>query len=334
MGDPSLEFGQYKNRLKLGGVKFVTDGSVQGKTGFHTKPLLTGGPAGEKDWVGSPTFPRETIIDLYKKVSDKNIQIWSHANGDAAIDIVIDSAAAAGMKAGDDRRPVVIHSQCMRPDQLESYVKLGLSPSFFTAHTFFWGDVHLVNLGPERASFLSPMKSAAAKGLRFSNHNDFLITPLDPMRMIASAVQRNSRSGVVIGPDERVDVMTAIKALTIHPAWLYREEASKGSIEIGKLADLVILNKNPLTVPVEDILGIQVVETLKEGQTVYAVNQKAGAIDYKLSPRRVAADSPRGFFSDDCSAPAVGCTCCINGLIGEAQEKALEAITELSEIFV
>jgi predicted amidohydrolase YtcJ len=107
------------------------------------------------------------------------------------------------------------------------------------------------------------MKSAQTKGIRFSNHNDFSITPLDPMRMIWSAVQRKSKTGVVIGPDERVDVLTAIKAITTVPAWHYREEASKGSIEVGKLADLVILDKNPLDVPPDDILTIKVVETLK-----------------------------------------------------------------------
>ena len=140
-GDRRSERGvrRLQNRLKLGGVKFVTDGSPQGKTAFWTQPLLTGGPEGEKDYVGAPTFPRDVIVDLYRKVTTNGIQIWSHANGDAAIDIVIDAATSAGVGAGDDRRHIVIHSQCMRPDQLDSYVRIGLSPSFFTAHTFFWG---------------------------------------------------------------------------------------------------------------------------------------------------------------------------------------------------
>jgi predicted amidohydrolase YtcJ len=336
IGDPSLEFGKYKNRLKLGGVKFVNDGSVQGKTGFHTQPLLTGGPAGEKDYVGAPTFPREVIVDLYKKIAASGIQIWSHANGDAAIDIAIEGATAAGLKAGDDRRHVVIHSQCMRPDQLDSYAKLGLSPSFFVVHTFFWGDVHLANLGQERAFFISPMKSAQTKGIRFSNHNDFSITPLDPMRMIWSAVQRKSKSGVVIGPDERVDVMTAIKAITIAPAWHYREEASKGSIEVGKLADLVILDKNPLDVPVDEILTIKVVETFKEGKTIYAAGQKAGASEHRLAPWRFASSEPRVFVADDGGAPKPGCACCDGGLNGETREAALQSMRELatSEFFI
>jgi predicted amidohydrolase YtcJ len=325
VGDPSLEFGSYKGRLKLGGVKFVLDGSGQGRTAYWTKPLLTGGPDGEKDWVGEPTFPRDVVAGLYKKLAEKNIQVWSHANGDAAIDIAIEAAEGAGVKAGDDRRHVVVHSQFMRPDQLDKYVQLGLTASFFTVHTFFWGDVHLANLGQERAFFLSPMKSAQTKGIPFSNHNDFSVTPLDPMMMIWSAVQRRSKSGVIIGPDERVDVLTAIKSLTVVPAWHYREEHSKGSIEVGKLADLVILDKNPLTVPVDDIPGIKVVETLKEGRTIYTASQKAGVNFHGnlhgLGPRRQAR-GPGVFFADEAGAPAVGCACCDGKLAGPSLDRA------------
>ncbi len=262
-------FGVYHNRLKLGGVKFIFDGSPQGKTAFWSEPLLTGGPAGEENWRGQPLFPPETLNKAFLELVDKGIQTFSHCNGDAAIDMLIDAAELAGVKASDDRRDVVIHSQFMRPDQLDKYVKLGFSPSFFTVHAFFWGNVHLENLGQERAFFLSPMKSAAEKGLRFSNHNDFSVTPIDPMRMIWTAVTRQAREGNIIGPDERVDVWQALKALTINPAWQIFEEDKKGSIEVGKLADLVILNANPLTVETDAILDIQVVETFKEGETVY-----------------------------------------------------------------
>ncbi len=330
IGDPSLEFNTYKNRLKLGGVKFVFDGSPQGRTAFWTKPLLTGGPSGEKDWVGEPSFPKDVFDSLYKKMADRNIQIWSHANGDAAIDLVIGAADGAGIRAGDDRRHVVVHSQCMRPDQLDRYVKLGLSASFFVTHTYFWGDVHVANLGRERAFFISPMKSAQAKGIPFSNHCDFSITPLDPMRMIWSSVQRKSKTGIVIGPDERIDVMTAIKALTIIPAWHYREEASKGSIEVGKLADLVILDKNPLTVPVDDIPGIKVVETLKEGRTIYAAGQKAGVNEDGISPSGRAGRHAGAFFADDGAAVQPGCACCNGSLTGARQQAALNSMTELA----
>ena len=262
-------FGTYKNRLKFAGIKFALDGSPQGKTAFWSQPLLTPGPGGEENWRGQPLFPPELVIKAVKEVYDKGIQIFCHCNGDAAIDMMIDAARAAGMKADQDRRTVIIHSQFQRPDQLDSYVELGFSPSYFTVHTFFWGTTHVENTGKDRAYFISPMASAIKKGLHCSNHNDFSVTPMDPMRMTWSAVTRRSREGDIIGPDERIDVWQALKALTIEAAWQIREEDQKGTIAPGKLADLVILDGNPLTVETDKILDIKTVETFKEGKTVY-----------------------------------------------------------------
>lgn len=262
-------FGKYINRLKLQGFKAPLDGSPQGKTAFWTKPLLTKGPGGEDNWRGQPLFPPELVNKAIKEIADKGVQLFVHCNGDAAIDMMIDAARAAGIKADQGRRTVIIHSQVMRPDQLEAYVELGFSPSFFTMHTFFWGGEHLANLGKERASFISPMKSAIDKGLVCSNHTDFSVCPMDPMRVLWSSVTRQMRNGEVLGPSERIDRWHALKALTINAAWQIFEEDQKGTLEAGKLADLVILDANPLTVPTDDILKIKAVETIKEGVTVY-----------------------------------------------------------------
>ncbi len=142
-------------------------------------------------------------------------------------------------------------------------------PSFFTNHAFFWGDGHVRNLGYRRASQLSPLKSAGKVGLRYTNHTDYLVTPLDAMFTVWTATSRNSRSGEVIGVDERVTAMDALKALTINGAYQHFEEQSKGSIEVGKLADLVILDKNPLKVDRHITKDVRVVATFKEGRLVY-----------------------------------------------------------------
>jgi predicted amidohydrolase YtcJ len=262
-------FGTYDNRLKLGGVKMVTDGSGQGKTAFWSQPLLTAGPAGEKNYRGQPLFPPELVNKAAKELYDKGIPVFCHCNGDAAIDMMIDAARAAGVKADQDRRTVIIHSQFMRPEQLDSYAELGFSPSFFTNHTFFWGTTHVQNVGTERAFFTSPMASAVKKGLRCSNHTDFSVTPMEPMRVVWSSITRLSREGQVIGPNERIDAWQAMKAITIESAWQIREENSKGTIEVGKLADLVVLDGNPLTIDTAKIVDIKVVETFKEGKSVY-----------------------------------------------------------------
>lgn len=170
------------------------------------------------------------------------------------------------------------------------------------------------------------MKSAQAKGIPFSNHNDFSVTPLDPMRMIWSSVTRKSKTGVVIGPDECVDVMTAIKALTIVPAWHYREEASKGSIEVGKLADLVILDKNPLTARVDDIPGIAVLATYKEGRKIYEAGRKTGTNDVIGPFRRQQAQAGR-FIADEGRGPIPGCACCVNGLPPDVAAAAAREMT-------
>ena len=260
--------GVYRNHLKWpAGVKIVGDGSPQGKTAFFTQPYLTGGPGGEKDWRGEPNITLDSLKYLIRLAYDHNVQVEYHANGDAAIDRLLEAHEAAGAPEG--RRTTVIHSQFVRPDQLDKYVEFGLIPSFFTNHVFYWGDVHVKNLGEARASFMSPMKAARTRGLRPSNHTDAAVTPADPILTMATAVNRTSRSGRVIGPAERATPLEALRSVTIDAAYQYFEEASKGSIEPGKLADLVILSENPLTIDPAKIAEIRVIETIKEGQTVY-----------------------------------------------------------------
>lgn len=267
---PASTFGSYGNRLKLGGCKILADGSPQGKTAFFTTPYLTGGPGGEKDWRGEPTFPQDMLNGMFKTCYDNGLQVIAHANGDAGIDAVLEGHESAIAGAAEkDRRTVIIHSQFVRKDQLQKYVDHKMIPSFYTEHTFFFGEAHIKNRGMEQASFISPMKTALAMGLKPTNHTDFSVVPIDQMMVVWSAVNRKLRSGEVLGPDERIAPLDAIKAITINAAYEYFEEDSKGSIEPGKLADLVILDRNPLTVDPDEIKNIKVVETIKEGKTIY-----------------------------------------------------------------
>lgn len=267
---PANSFGSYGKHLKLGGCKILADGSPQGKTAFFTTPYLTGGPGGEKNWKGEPTFPQEMLNGMFKTCYDNGLQVITHANGDAGIDAVLKGHEFGVAGAADkDRRTVIIHSQFVRKDQLQKYVDYKMIPSFYTEHTFFFGEAHIKNRGMEQASFISPMKTAIAMGLKPTNHTDFSVVPIDQMMVLWTAVNRKLRSGAVLGPDERVSALDAIKAITINAAYEYFEERSKGSIEPGKLADLVILDNNPLKVDPDAIKGIKVVETIKEGETIY-----------------------------------------------------------------
>jgi predicted amidohydrolase YtcJ len=253
----------------LAGVKNFIDGSPQGRTAYFTKPYGTGGPAGQKDWRGEPTMPPGMFNKFIKLTLDAGVQVSVHANGDAAIDMVLAALEECGVTREQDLRPIVIHSQFVRPEQLDAYVEYGVVPSFFTNHAFFWGDAHIENLGETRASFLSPLAAAKKKGLRFTNHTDYTVTPLDPMMTIWSAVTRKTRSGVVLGRDQRVSPTDALKALTVNAAYQYREEKMKGTLEVGKLADLVILSANPTTVEPDAIRNITALETFKDGKSIY-----------------------------------------------------------------
>jgi predicted amidohydrolase YtcJ len=269
-GRPPRNEPEYRNRLRIGGVKLLADGSPQGRTAFFTRPYLTGGPSGQKEWRGEPTVPQAMLNHWFKQVYDGGATLFIHCNGDAAIDAVLEAHRFA---AGDDpakpRGTVGIHSQFIRRDQLEKFAAWKITPSFFTLHCFYFGDTHVTNRGPEQASFISPMRSARALGLRPANHTDFNVSPLDQLFTIHTAVNRVTRSGKTLGEAERVGPLEALEAITIDGARMYGEEKQKGSIEVGKLADLVVLSANPLTVPAGTIESIRVVETIKEGKTVW-----------------------------------------------------------------
>ena len=272
LGNDSIPFGRYADGLKIAGIKLVLDGSPQGKTAFLTKPYRTPVPGCARDCRGLPSLTQAETDSLFLRAYRLGVQVFAHANGDGAVDMAIAAHRKARAVLGDsaDRRTIVIHSQVMRPDQLLAYRKDGLLPSFFTNHVYFWGDVHAANLGRARADYLSPLRSALAAGIRATNHTDEPVTPIDPLFLLWTSVNRVSRSGVLLGADERVTPYQGLRALTTNGAYEYFEEASKGTIEAGKLADLVILDRNPLTVAPMAIKDITVMETIKRGRTVYA----------------------------------------------------------------
>ena len=269
--NPVSGWGKYDRRVKIGGVKITIDGSPQGRTAYFSTPYLAGGPGGEKDWRGELTIPQDLINKLVKQVYDWNVPLILHCNGDGAIDAFLTAYELA--RAGDFSRPwnvTTIHTQFVRKDQLEKFAKYGIRPSFYTLHTYYFADAHTANRGAEQAQYISPMRDAIDLGLRPTNHTDFYVAPLDQMFMMWSAVNRVSRAGQVIGADQRVTALEALKAMTIWAAEQYGEQDRRGSLEPGKIADLVILDANPLTAEPMSIKDIKVLETIKEGQTIYA----------------------------------------------------------------
>jgi hypothetical protein len=250
----------------------AVDGSPQGKTAFLSRPYLTPVPGCNHDCKGFPNLTQEQVNELMLDCYKNKVQLYSHCNGDASIDMMIKGHEIAMRKLGDsssDRRTVIIHSQIMRPDQLPVYKKYRLLPSFFTNHTYYWGDVHIANLGKERAGFISPMKTAIDMGIIATNHTDGSVTPMDQLFLLWSSVNRQSRNGVVVGEAQQINAYKGLQALTINGAYQYFEESTKGSLKAGKLADLVILDSNPLKVPALNIKDVKVLETIKAGKTIF-----------------------------------------------------------------
>lgn len=268
--NPPTTFGHYNNGLKLGGCKVVVDGSPQAKTAWFTTPYLTGGPDGQKGWTGEPSMPIEVVRKMVQTCYDNNLQTLIHGNGDAAIDFLIATHKDAAAKdITKDRRTVCIHCQFVRPDQLSEMAELNIIPSLFIGHNFFFADTHILNRGVEQAAFISPMKAAIEAGLRPTNHTDAFVVPVDQMMVLWSAVNRELRSGGINGKEQRVTPYQALQAITINAAHQYREEASKGSITVGKRADFVVLSADPTKIAPQDIKDIKVLETIKDGRQIY-----------------------------------------------------------------
>ncbi|MBL8773604.1 MAG: amidohydrolase [Phenylobacterium sp.] len=256
-------------RVKLQGVKFILDGSPQARTAFFTRDYSRGAPDGSRPWRGKPLVTDAQFQALAGEAHRRGWQIFVHANGDAAIDMAIRGFDALSIRAADDRRPVVIHSQFMRPDHLPAYARIGVGPAFFSNHTFYWADVHRSNFPAEVVDFISPFASARAAGVTPSNHSDYPVTSLDTRLQLWTAMARTSRTGVVSGPAQRESAYRALQALTTGPAWQTFEETRRGRIAPGLLADFVVLDRNPLDTPPAAIREIRVLETVKEGATVW-----------------------------------------------------------------
>jgi len=265
--DPEI-FGEYSNRMKLGGVKIVLDGSPQGKTAYMTAPYLLP-PDGQKpDYRGYPRYPDEDVDELVQRHIKAGIPILAHANGDASIDQLLD--ALAEQPSEGDHRTVIIHAQTIREDQLDKVAAMELIPSYFSAHSFYWGDWHRDSVfGVARAERISPVKSTIDRGVIYTLHNDSPIVPPDMMRLIWATVNRETRSGKILGEQQRVSVRDALKGVTINAAYQYFEEDIKGSLSPGKQADLVILDRNPLQVPISELKDIRVEKTISRGKTVF-----------------------------------------------------------------
>jgi predicted amidohydrolase YtcJ len=278
----------YVDRIRVAGAKLSIDGSPQGFTAWRDRPYykpVGNYPAG---YSGYAAVTAEQAFDAIRWASEHGVQVLAHANGERASDLLIAAhqAARARFPEAEKLRHVLIHGQFLREDQLESYRQLGVIPSFFPMHTFYWGDWHLDHTaGPVDGMNISPTGWAMKRKMVFTSHHDAPVAFPNSMRVLDATVTRRARgSGRIVGPEHRVDVITALKALTLWSAYAHHEETTKGSLEPGKLADFAILSADPSAVAPTTIADIKVVETVKEGKTVFRLDTARAARDLGVPP--------------------------------------------------
>lgn len=274
LSDEELELvipdSDYTGGVKIGGVKFTLDGSPQGRTAWMSQPYDAGPPGVDADYVAYPSYEPDAYRQRVDRLLERGVPVLAHANGDEAIELMIDGIeeALSGVEM-PDHRSVIIHAQLIREDQLDRVKQLGIVPSYYAAHPFFWGDWHRLSFGDDRASFISPVKATIERDIPFTVHNDSPIVPPDIMRLVSITVNRLTRSGYVLGPDQRASVLEALYSVTQGAAYQYFEEDEKGSITVGKRADFVVLESNPLTIDPLQLENVGVVETFARGKSVY-----------------------------------------------------------------
>ncbi len=262
---------RYRDHYRLGGLKITLDGSPQGRTAWRTTPYLIPPDGQNPGYKGYPAIPDTRQVQAYMdKAYANEWPVKVHANGDAAIDQMLAALRPVVQKHGV--RPgeaILVHGQFIRPDQIPQLKELGIFPSMFPMHTFYWGDWYGKIIGSDKAAQISPMRSIMNSGLHVTTHTDAPVALPNLMQVVWATVNRVSRSGNVIGGGERVTAYEALKMVTLWSAEQFGEADQKGSIEVGKQADFVVLSNNPVAIEPMQINKIVVVETIKNGKTVY-----------------------------------------------------------------
>ncbi|WP_342515213.1 amidohydrolase [Sporosarcina sp. FSL K6-1522] len=257
---------QSNGRIQLDSAKLFQDGSIQGLTGALRQPYYCDGQLTGNLIHEQKAFNKQ-LLDLHSR----GFRIAIHGNGDKAIESILEGYEYALQNAPrQDHRHRIEHAQTASSEDLRKMKALGVASSFFINHVYYFGDRHeRIFLGPERAQRISPVKEAADKGLLFTVHSDCPITPISPLFSIWAIVNRLTIEGRVLGADQRTDVLTALKSMTLYGAQLNFDEEASGSIEVGKRADFAILDKDPTAVDPIHIKDIKVLATFIDGEMVY-----------------------------------------------------------------
>ena len=254
---------QHNNdKLYLGLCKIMTDGSIQGFTGRLKWPgYINGKPNGI--W----NLPPQTLTDMVEAYHAAGLQMHMHTNGDEASELMINAIEAALHKnPRPDHRHTLTHCQMADEAQFRRMAQLGICSNLFTNHIYYWGDQHYsLTMGPDRASRMDACGTAKRLGVPYTIHSDAPVTPLDPLFTAWCAVNRQTASGRILGPNECIEVDDALRAITLGAAYTLHLDHLIGSIEIGKFADFAVLEQDPTELPPENLKDVPIWGTVVDG---------------------------------------------------------------------
>jgi predicted amidohydrolase YtcJ len=265
MASLGIESGFGDEWLRVMSLKIMGDGSGAGGTSGVYTPQHRG-PKG----LGLMTTPAEDMERIVARAHETGLRVSIHSIGDRGIDIALDCIEKAQKaKPVKDMRHRIEHNSCCTPNQLKRIKKLGVVPSSSIGYMYGLGDQYAENFGPERVRWLHPHKTMKEMDIIAGGNSDCPVTFYSPFVQMYTAVTRKSSSGQVVGPEEAISVMDAIRVYTLNGAYLSKEEGIKGSIEVGKLADMIVLERDILTIPKDEIKDLKVSTTIVGGKIVY-----------------------------------------------------------------
>jgi predicted amidohydrolase YtcJ len=262
---------QSSEKLRLGAVKVVLDGSIQGYTARLRWPGYINGEQNGM-WLHHP----EKLTEWMRPFHEAEFQVHAHCNGDQAVEVFIEAVRELQAEfKRPDHRYVVEHCQLTSARQYEQMAELGMCANLFSNHTWYWGEQHAAyTVGPDRAARMNSARTALDLGVPISIHTDAPVTPLGPLHVAWTAVNRVTPSGETLGPDECISVDEALRAITLGAAHLLKMDHEVGSISPGKFADLAILEEDPYTADPMDLRDIPVWGTMLGG-TIFPASSKS-----------------------------------------------------------
>ena len=267
--ETAAHISNYENDLfEVLQIKWAADGSTQGGTSFYSEPFYKL----DSDTRKGAHVTQEEMNENVLKALQAGFGSSIHANGDGAMDLALNGIEYARKKSGNsDLRMVLIHCQYVRQDQFDRIAEMGnIGMSFFPAHVYYWGDLHRdLYIGPERVAHINSIQSAIKRGIPYGIHNDAPVTHPNALHSMWVAVNRLTKSGKVLGPEERITPEQALVGYTRSAAYVLSMEDQVGTLEVGKMADYVVLEESPLDVDPMKIKDIKIRQTVMGGMTTY-----------------------------------------------------------------